>query len=210
MKFIKTIKKTMLVISATYITIGVLMIINRQESNAQAFLILTYGLSIAGLLSMIRYFLINVKERVKRNDFVIGALLISIAAVIYLTRDNVSFLTGKILAIAMIISGFHKIQDMFDVGAAGRSNVGIYLFGFIVCVGLGALILFEVITNENILYVVIGIGMCICGISDIVSNFYVAFSVSEYEKENKEPVFNIPTVDEEPIKEEEKEENNEL
>ena len=68
MKFLKSIKKAMLIISITYITIGVIMIMNKQESNKQVIEILAYGLSIAGLLSMIRYFLINVRERFKRND----------------------------------------------------------------------------------------------------------------------------------------------
>lgn len=181
MKLIKAIKKTMLIISATYITIGVLMIINKQASDKQVFEVLAYGLAIAGLLSMIRYFMLNVRERIKRNDFIIGALLISIAAMIYLSKNDISYQVGKILAIAMIISGFHKIQDLFDIKASGKNATGICLFGFLICVALGALVLFDVVKNADFLYILIGVGMCICGISDIVSNFYTAYAVANYE-----------------------------
>lgn len=181
MKFLKSLKKTMLVISATYITVGVLMIMNKAETNDLVFQILAYGLALAGLLSIIRYFLINVKYRFKRDDFIVGILLIAIGAVIYLSKEDITYLVERILAIAMIVSGFHKIQDMFDTRAAGKSLVGLYLFGFTVCAGLGALTLFGVIKNPDVVYVLVGLGMCICGISDLVSNFFVAYAVVNYE-----------------------------
>lgn len=205
MKLINAIKKTMLIISAAYITIGVLMIINKQASNRQVFEILAYGLAIAGLLSMIRYFMINVKERIKRNDFIVGALLISIAAMIYLSKNDISYQVGKILAIAMIISGFHKIQDLFDINATGKRATGICLFGFVVCVGLGALVFFDIIKNIDVLYILIGLGMCICGISDIVANFYIAYAVTEYEATVNEKTKIIPSTSEVEVKEDEEE-----
>lgn len=172
----------MLIISITYIAIGVIMIMNKQESNKQVIEILAYGLSIAGLLSMIRYFLINVRERFKRNDFLLGALLISLAAIIYLSKNDITYLVGKLIAIAMMISGISKIQDLFDTKAAGKRCIGIYLFGFTICVIFGLIVLFDIIKNIDTLYIVIGIGMCICGISDIASNFYVAYAIANYEK----------------------------
>lgn len=200
MKFFKSLKKTMLIISVTYIAIGVLMIIDKETCNKLAFEILAYGLTIGGILSMIRYFMIDIKNRIKRNDFVIGSLLVSIAAVIYLTRADVAYLMGKIIALAMIFSGFHKIQDLFDVKAANGKNVtGIYLFGFFVCVSIGLLVLFDVIKNTNALYVIGGLGMCVCGISDIVSNFYFAFIYGGYDSKEKKETYNIQ-VDETEVK----------
>lgn len=181
MKLIKSIKKAMLVVSASYIAIGVLMIVYKENSIKQVVEILIWGLGIAGILTMIRYFLINVRERFKRDDFLMGALLVCISVLIYLTKDEVPELVNNIIGIAMIVSGLHKIQDLFDTKAAGKKCVGIYLFGFVVCAGLGVVVLLGLIKNINILYVVAGLGMCICGISDIISNFYVAYAVANYE-----------------------------
>lgn len=202
MKFLKSLKKTMIVISVTYITVGVLMMINKNTSNKIVFEVLAYGLALAGLLSVIRYFLINVKYRFKRNDFIVGILLISIAAVIYLSKNDISYLVSRILGISMIVSGFHKLQDMFDTRASGKSAVGLYLFGFIVCAGVGALTLFDVVTNLDVLYVMVGLGMCVCGISDLISNVFVAYAVANYnetwaEKAKVRPAPNEANQDEE-------------
>lgn len=191
MKFIKNLKKAMLIINITYIAIGALMIIERESSNKLIFELLTYGLSISGLLFMIRYFLIKVNDRIKRNDFIIGALLVSIAAMIFLSKEDIVYLVYKILGIAMIISGIHKIQDLFDVKASGKNRTSIYLFGFVICFGLGVIVVLDIIRNMNILYILIGTGMCICGISDIVSNFYTAYAVSSYEQAQIEKTENV-------------------
>lgn len=202
MKFLKSLKKTMIVISVTYITVGVLMMMNKNTTNKIVFEVLAYGLALAGLLSVIRYFLINVKYRFKRNDFIVGILLISIAAVIYLSKNDISYLVSRILGISMIVSGFHKLQDMFDTRASGKSAVGLYLFGFIVCAGVGALTLFDVVTNLDVLYVMVGLGMCVCGISDLISNVFVAYAVANYnetwaEKAKVRPAPNEANQDEE-------------
>lgn len=206
MKFIKAIKKTLLVVSATYITIGVLILIYKEASNKQVYEILSIGLAIAGLLSIIRYFLLDIRERIKRNDFIIGILLISIAAIIYLSKNDITYLVSKVIAVAMIISGFEKIEDMFDAITIGKRASAVYIFGFIICAGLGVFVLFDVISSKDVLYVVVGIGMCLCGISDIVSNIYIAASLAGYEKnlEAKQEAYEESLEDEqEPIEVEE-------
>ena len=186
MKFLRAIKKTMLVVSATYITIGVLVLIYKETSNQQVFEILAIGLGAAGILSVIKYFMIDIRERIKRNDFIIGILLISIAAIIYLSTKDISYMVSKIIAIAMIISGFAKIEDMFDAIAIGRHGFAIYLCGFMICAGLGTFVLLDIISSNDVLYLIIGIGMCFCGISDLVSNIYIAASLAGYEKHLEE------------------------
>lgn len=185
MVFFKALKKTMLVISVMYIAIGVLLIVNKEGSNNIVFDLLAYGLTVSGVISMIKYFTVEVKERIKRSDFVVGAILLSLGILIFVSRETVSSLVSNILAIAMIVSGLHKIQDMFDTSATGYNATGLYLFGFVFCSGLGTLVLCNLIKAPNLYYVVVGLGMTVCGISDLVSNFFVAFRVAN-KKENKE------------------------
>lgn len=188
MKFFKALKKTMLIISVMYITIGILLMINKKDSSGLIIDILSYGLIITGVFSMIKYFMINVKYRIKRSEFIVGALLFSIGILLVVSKNDALVLVTKILGVAMIISGLHKIQDMFDTSAVGIGATSLYLFGFLVCAGIGCLIIFDVISAPNLFYVVLGLGMCICGISDLVSNFYVAFGVANNKEDKKEEI----------------------
>lgn len=194
MKTLKSIKFSMLLISCIFITIGIMLLLNNKESYELIMKILVYGLAISGVFSMIKYFFTNVRRRFKQDDFIIGALLISIAMLLYITKDGAAYLTEKILALAIIVSGLHKIQDMFDSIALGKKTVGIYLFGFVICAGLGALFLFDIIKSENLFYVLLGLGMCVSGISDLVSNFYLASTIGNLEENIKTSSINDENV----------------
>ena len=176
----KSIKKTMLVISIMYIVLGTMIIVKKEESSFLVMEILSFGLLASGLISIIKYFTTDVKERYKGDDFVIGSLLLSIGAMVYFTRDNFSSIGDKILALAVIISGLHKFQDLFDLKAVGVKQTPIYLFGFVICFTLGILLLLDAIHTSNVKVVLLGLGLLISGISDIISNFYVSSEIYKY------------------------------
>ena len=185
MKLISLLKKTMIIISMMYIAVGILLFVNNESSMTTIMQILVVGSLIAGLLSMVRYFLNDVKRRYRSSDFVVGSLLIAIAGLIYFAKEDAVNMSGKILALAIIVSGIHKIQDMFDLRALGIKATSLYLFGFFICTGLGALLLFDVVTSDSLYKVLLGLGMCICGISDICSNFFVASGLVNYNTKNE-------------------------
>lgn len=185
MKLLSLLKKTTLVISIMYITLGVMIILKKEESNLVVMEILSIGLIFSGLLSIIKYFTTDVKERYKGDDFIIGSLLIAIAASVYLTRDNFSNIGGELLAIAIIVSGLHKFQDLFDLRAVNIKQAPIYLFGFVVCTGIGVLLLSDIIETSSIRVVILGLGLLLSGISDVVSNFYVSTSIYKYINEKE-------------------------
>lgn len=201
MKLLSLLKKTMIIISLMYIAVGILLFVNNENSQTTIMQILVIGLFIAGLLSMVRYFLNDVKRRYRSSDFVVGSLLIAIAGLIYFTKEDSINMSSKILALAIVVSGIHKIQDMFDLRALGIKATSLYLFGFFICTGLGILLLFDVVTSESLYKVLLGLGMCVCGISDICSNFFVASGLVNYSTKNE-----VKEIKEEKIIREEKEE----
>lgn len=201
MKLLSLLKKTMIIISLMYIAVGILLFVNNENSQTTIMQILVIGLLIAGLLSMVRYFLNDVKRRYRSSDFVVGSLLIAIAGLIYFTKEDSINMSSKILALAIVVSGIHKIQDMFDLRALGIKATSLYLFGFFICTGLGILLLFDVVTSESLYKVLLGLGMCVCGISDICSNFFVASGLVNYSTKNE-----VKEIKEEKIIREEKEE----
>ena len=64
------------------------------------------------------------RERIKRGDFVLGALLIAIGVGAYLISqdNNLGLYSIYVFGMAMFVSAFIKIQDMFNSSAAGKKR----------------------------------------------------------------------------------------
>lgn len=184
MVFLKSIKKAMLVMSVAYIGAGLLLVTDKTKNLVLAIQVFAGGLVLVGLLSIFRYFMIDVIHRVKREDFIMGALLISIGVVLLLesTKGNIETLSIEVFGMAMCVSGCIKLQDMFNSAAAGKKRYGFYLALFVISVIFGIVVMFSPFVSKEIEFVVIGIGLMICGACDIISNFLLAGAIHSYDK----------------------------
>lgn len=186
MTFLKSIKKNLLIVSAIYIVVGVLVVMDQGKSMDLILTIFAGGLAVVGLLNMIRYLFIPIEERYKRNDFVFGAIILALGA--YLFKELSYFLVNAtmIFGIAMCISGFISIQDLFDSKMIGMHKTGVYLMSALICEVMGLLSIINPFVPGVTIYVLTGIGMLFCGVSDLISNFYLAGARAKYEKGVKE------------------------
>lgn len=182
--FFKSIKKILLLVSLIYISVGYLLLTKGSASIEFVVMLLGYGLGIAGIFEIVRYFLIKVSERYKRNDFIFGTVLLLLAIVILLCKYALSDIVVVALGIAIIISAALKIQDCIDAKNIGKSHYKIYLTLILICIALGALVIINYffILDYRLLYFSAGIGMLFSGISDLLSNIYLAFSKTRYDK----------------------------
>ena len=73
LEFIKSVKKNLVIFSLVYVVIGVLLIIGKKESIRAVLAIVAIGSAVAGVINMIKYLMMDVKERYHRNDFLVGA-----------------------------------------------------------------------------------------------------------------------------------------
>lgn len=186
MLFFKSIKKAMLLINIMYVVIGAYLIINKESGLGIVYIILASGLCLTGLFSMIRYFLIDIKDRVKREDFLFGSVLIAVGVVMYISRIQISYLSFVIFGISMLISALNKVQDMLDLKACGKNVIAFYSLLFIVGVGLGVMCMNAPFVATNFNYIVTGIGMIFSGLTDIMSNLTLAFTLYKFDKKNNE------------------------
>ena len=104
MTFFKSIKKIMLLVNLIYIVIGYLLLAKGSACVELVISLLGYGLGIAGIFEIIRYFLIKIDERYKRNDFILGIALLALAIVILICKYSLSDITTVALGIAIIVS----------------------------------------------------------------------------------------------------------
>ena len=75
LEFIKSVKKNLVIFSLVYVVIGVLLIIGKKESIRAVLAIVAIGSAVAGVINMIKYLMMDVKERYHRNEFLVGEAL---------------------------------------------------------------------------------------------------------------------------------------
>lgn len=184
MVFLKSIKKALLVMSAAYICSGLLLVMDKSKAIMLSMEIFAAGFILCGLLSILRYFLVDVRERIKREDFVMGALLIAIGVGAFLISQEKDLLVYSVyvFGMAMFVSAFIKIQDMFNSSAAGKKRFGFYLALFVICAAFGVVAMFSTFSNSEVEYTVVGVGLIFCGFTDILSNFLLAGAIHSYDK----------------------------
>lgn len=214
MTFFKSIKKIMLLVNLIYIVIGYLLLAKGSACVELVISLLGYGLGIAGIFEVVRYFLIKIDERYKRNDFILGIALLALAIVVLICKYSLSDIATVALGIAIIVSAALKVQDAIDAKKIGSNLFGTYMILMIICIGLGALVIinFFYILDYRLLYISAGIGLLFSGLTDLLSNIYLAVLKTKYEK-NKEfkPSDDQKIIDVEPselVKEEQTTEEN--
>ncbi|MBR2578188.1 MAG: DUF308 domain-containing protein [Erysipelotrichaceae bacterium] len=185
MTFFKSIKKNSIIVSAMYGLIGYFLILQKEKSFDMVMTILATGLVAAGFFSVIRYFLLKIEERFKRNDFAIGVVLVALGVIIYLIKNNISDLADYIFGVMMIVNGLFCIQDAFDAKYVGVSSIGVYLLLMLIEIGIGAAIIMKVFGTESTKYIVIGSGMLLCAVESVLSNIFLAIYRTGYEAKNR-------------------------
>ena len=139
---------------------------------------------VAGIIEIIRYFVTKIDERYKRNDFILGVVLLAVAIIILLCKYTLSDIVAVSFGVAIIVSGALKIQDTLDAKKIGKSHIKTYMILVFICIALGALVIINYfyILDYRLLYISAGIGMLFSGITDMVSNLYLAYAKTKYEK----------------------------
>ena len=182
--FFKSIKKILLLVNIIYIVVGCLLLIDGSACVEFVVSLLGYGLGIAGIVEIIRYFVTKIDERYKRNDFILGIVLLAAAIIVLLCKYTLSDIVAVTFGVAIIVSGALKIQDTLDAKKIGKSHFKTYMILMLICVALGALVIINYfyILDYRLLYISAGIGMLFSGITDLASNLYLAYVKSKYEK----------------------------
>ena len=208
MTFLNSIKKALLLVNVIYIAIGYLLLAKGSACVEVVVTILAYGLMLAGIIEIIRYFVTKIDDRYKRNDFILGIVLMALAIVTLICKYSLSDITTVAFGVAIIVSAALKFQDALDAKKIGKNHFGTYLTLMIVCIAMGVLVIinFFYILNYKLLYATAGIGMLFAGISDLVSNIYLSILKTKYELAKSKEETAQETKNEEPVKEETTEE----
>lgn len=203
--FFKSLKKDLLLVNIVYIVIGYLLIVKKNAGVELVVEILAYVLMAAGLIEAIRYFITKIDDRYKRNDFIIGIILMNVAIIVYICKFTLADIAIIAIGEAAVVSAAFKIQDAMDAKKIGAHVFGVYFILMIICLLFAALDVLNYFYNwfnVPLMYLIAGIGLAFCGFSDLISNFYLAGIKTKFEKakanatiEQPNPKANTPKVE---------------
>ena len=179
----KSIKKDLLILSLVYVVVGLMLLIGKKQSIFFVLAIVSIGFGIAGIMMMIKYLMMDVDSRYQRNDFLIGSALLVSGIFIYFSNSAIALKAPLIFGLSVILSGFLKIQDFLDSQRVGKNVFLVYAILALVCLGLGLLIIMDILKTEDLMYLLAGISLIFAGISDLSSNIYLAFALADYKQD---------------------------
>ncbi len=186
MKFFKELKWNSIVSSLIYIGLGIILFFMPETSLEVILNVIGIGTIIVGILSLIRYFTYDARDSFYRNDFLFGLIGIAIGALIFLRKDIFASLIPFILGIAILISGFVKLQDAIDASRLGYKNSIIYIILAVINIIAGVVVILNPFTTAVMLFMIIGISLIFSGISDIISTVYLSRKIKKiYNQMNK-------------------------
>lgn len=189
MKFFKELKWNSIVSSLIYIGLGIILFFMPGTSLEVILNVIGIGTIMVGILSLIRYFTYDARDSFYRNDFLFGLIGIAIGALIFLRKDIFGSLIPFILGIAILISGFVKLQDAIDASRLGYKNSIIYIILAVINIIAGIVVIFNPFTTAVMLFMIIGISLIYSGISDIISTVYLSRKIKKiYNQMNKNVV----------------------
>ena len=163
-----------IVLDLIYIALGVLFIVRPEGVESFLCYILAAAVAVIGLLYLAGYFIQKVDESGQRegNGFAFGLLLIILAIFIVAKQTLVISLVPFLFGVMVLIRGLMVIQGVFIMRSL-RFNILIPLITGAVTMGVGLFIMLFPFATATMLFILIGVGLMIGGLTGIAQEFLI-------------------------------------
>lgn len=181
---LKQLKWSSILMSVGYIVLGVLLILFPDISGKVISYVLGIGAMVYGIINLTIYFLLNVRDSLYRNEFIIGIASIVFGLLIILKTDVIVNLIPLLLGLIIMISGFINLQKGVVAYRIGYNRSLVYVLISAVSIIFGVTIMFFLSgkTATNILFTVIGAGLAYAGVSDLIATLVLANKMNAFIK----------------------------
>lgn len=201
-EYLKSVKWNMVFISLALIVFGFILALNPETSSAFICNVVGWACIALGSFCVIRYLIQDVHISIHRNDFMIGVVLIVIGIQIMIKKEFFLSLVPMFFGIIVMTSGLSKLQDGIDCARLGYSKGMVYIGLAIISLILGIFIITYTFESAKLLFILAGIALIYCGLSDLASTLVLSNKVRAYEKKNTEEEIEEEIREEEPVQEE--------
>lgn len=161
------------------IVLGLVMIIRpEQVMNFLCYAIATV-LIILGIVKLVSYASKDIKTAIYENDLSVGILLIICGVMFIIKAEAIQNIVPMIMGLLIIANGIGKLQHAINLKRFKSSSSTFVLCISILCIGIGAILLFAASTVTKIITMIIGVGFLVGGLSDIATYFVLSKKVKE-------------------------------
>lgn len=182
---LKSFKWQQIFLSVVMLLAGGLLITAEGDIASIAIQMTWIGLIAFGCLMIIRYFFLDIRKTLYRNDFIVGLIVILCGALVMVNKDYFMTLVPMILGFVIVISGVSKVQDAIDSFRMGYPKFSFYILLSLASLIIGLYVVFNpkdlaILSKIIPLYKLIGGGLIYSGVVDFISSLYLSKLFNEY------------------------------
>lgn len=168
--------KNMSIVSATcYILVGGILAFFPNMSAQVVSNSVGAIFALLGVVLLTRYFVLDIKKILYCNDFVFGILCILGGLVIIFQTNLILTLIPIVLGFVIVASGLVKLQRAVIAWRIKSSLSSTYVILSSIAILVGIVIMFFLAgkQSQQVLFIVIGLGLIYAGISDLFVLFFL-------------------------------------
>ena len=158
-----------IILDLIYIALGILFIIHPEGVESALCVILAASVAVFGLLNILGFFIMPPDKDGRRegNGFTIGILLIALAIFIFVKQDLVISLVPFLFGVMVMARGLVNLQGIFFIRHLGL-RVTFPVIASLLSIALGLFVMLFPFQTMSFLFIMIGVGMVVAGISGII------------------------------------------
>lgn len=181
---LKHIKWTDALLACAYVIAGILLIIFPDVSGQVISYICGGALIVYGIVSLTMYFMIDIRDTLYNNGFVIGLMTIVFGLAIIIKKDLIMDLIPFILGLFIVTSGLLKLHRAVIAMRIKYDASLTYAILGVVSIIVGIVVMFFLSGEfaRNVIFIVIGCGLVYSGLSDLFVQFFLASKFNAFIK----------------------------
>ena len=163
-----------------YIAAGVLLLLYPGKIGDMFCDLFGIALIIYGIINIVMYFMIDLRESLYRDDFASGIVKILIGIMVIYHRDVFHTIIPFLLSVAIISSGFSKLQDGVDSARIGYRNGWQFVVLALISIAAGLVVLLGAIKDPELLLQVAGGALLYSGLTDLYTTLYLSGKIKKF------------------------------
>ena len=176
-----------LFVAVLYILSGAALLMYPEEISVLCCDIFGITMIVLGIINVVTYFLIDLRESLFRNDFSAGLMKILIGIMVIYYKDTFRELVPFLLGMCIISSGFNKLQDGIDASRIGYPQWWLYIILALISIVAGIAVITNLIPAGNKMLQAAGAALAYCGVSDLYSTLYISGKIKRFLEQIKKP-----------------------
>ena len=188
---LKNIRWNTIIISIALILAGIFLSFYPEATAEVACNIIGGAAIIIGIVYIIHYITMDIKVSFYRNDFIYGTIAIILGIIIIAKKAFFLSLFPTIIGIIILASGISKLQDGIDAARLGYSQGMTSIILSAISIILGIVIIVCPFASLRLLFIISGIALIYCGLSDLANTLYLSTRITEF----KHKITKAPPID---------------